>query len=341
MILASHKIIGLSLLFLSFLFLSFLFLSFLFLSFSWGMAAMAGRLPAIETLVEFSPETDSPPCRGVQISKDLVTSPACAEKAREFSNSGLIEILTLTGEPVGYIAEQPDRSPENSMLLNIRLDTEAFRPGSYPAFYHALTTPEQAFTYSVNEKHHLVQQAVSLAIDETQNSKYIISSDFSLPLGSPIFDLKSQLVCLTGTNNQCNTVSELPIARFRRGLKDDPDDEGAGISDVGVLGVVAGSGVAIAGTVTAIFYLATYLKARSMGMPASVFWAGILSLQYCGHCNSNSVTYAIIGLFFCPVYFCPLSAYQAASNWIEDYAGSLPEHSPIIHQPHPSAPPQY
>ena len=232
------------------------------------------------------------------------------------------------------------------MLLNIRLDTETFRPVSYPAFYNISPVPEQALTYNSDEKHQLVLQPVNLTTDETQKSKFIISTESPISQGSPIFDLKGQLVCLSGTGGQCFTVSDLPIARFRRGLKDapdDPDDEGAGISDAEAeaLGIAAGAGVAIAGTVTAIFYLATYLKARSMGMPASVFWAGILSLQYCGHCNSNSVTYAIIGLFFCPVYFCPLSAYQAASNWIEDYVGSLPEHSPIIHQPHPSAPPQY
>ena len=327
MITASHKIIRFSL---------------LFLSLSWVVAATAIPLPAVETLVEFSPEADSPPCRGVQISKDLmVTSPACAEKAREFSNFGLIEILTLSGESLGYITEQPDKSPEGSMLLNISLDSETFRPASYPAFYNISPVPEQALTYNFDEKHQLVQQPVNLTTDETQKSKFIISTESPIPQGSPIFDLKGQLVCLSGTSGQCFTVSDLPIARFRRGLKDDPDDpdgEGAGISNVEALGIVAGIGVAIAGTAAAIFYLATYLKARSMGMPANVFWVGILSLQYCGHCNSNSALYAIIGLFFCPVCFCPLSAYHAASNWIEDYAGSHAERAPIIHQPHPSVP---
>lgn len=333
MITASRKIIGFSL---------------LFTSCSWGMAANAAALPAVETLVEFSPETDSPSCRGVQISKDLIaTSPVCAQKAREFSNSRLIEILTLSGESAGYIAEQPDKRPTGSMLLNISLDSETLRPGNYPVFYDALSVPEQAFTYNIDKKQ-LVQQPVSLAIDETQSkSKFIISSESSIPQGSPIFDLKSQLVCLSGTDNQCFTVSDLPVARFGRGLKDypdDPDNEDDGISNVLAIGLTAGVVTAIAGTAATVFYLATYLKARSMGMPASVFWAGILSLQYCGHCDSNSALYAVIGLFFCPVCFCPLSAYQAASNWIENYATLNSEHAeqaPILTQPQPSAPTGY
>lgn len=189
--------------------------SLLFTSPSWGAVVNANLLPVAGAIVEFSPETGSLPCRGVLVSKDLMaTSPACAQKARERSNYGLIETLTLSGDSVGYIAEQPIKSLENSMLLNV------FRPGSYPVFNDALLVPEQAFTYNVNEKQQLVQQPVTLALGEARSkSKFIISSEFSIPQGSPIFDLNNQLVCLRGAGNQCVSVSELPIARFRRDLK--------------------------------------------------------------------------------------------------------------------------
>ncbi|WP_252180407.1 hypothetical protein [Endozoicomonas sp. 4G] len=335
MIIDPHKIIGFSL---------------LFTSLSWGAAVNTNSLPVAEALVEFFPETDSPPCRGVLVSKDLMaTSPVCAQKAREHSNDGLIETLTLSGESVGYIAEQPNKSLESSMLLNISLDSETFRPTSYPAFNDSLVQ-EQAFTYNVNEKKQLVQQSVTLALDETRSkSKFIISSEFSIPQGSPIFDLKNQLVCLRGTGNQCFSASELPIARFRRDLKDypydpddDSDDEIFASLDAKSLGIVLGIAAAIGVAATAFFYLSTYHKARAMGMPARVYWAGILGQKHCGYCDSTSGCYAIVGIFFCAPIFWPLSAYRAATNWIEEYGGIRIDRAPIItNQPQQSAPPLY
>ncbi|WP_448216894.1 hypothetical protein [Endozoicomonas sp. 2B-B] len=336
MIIEPQKIIGFSL---------------LFTSLSCCMAVNASPLPVAGALIEFFPETDSPPCRGVLVSKDLMaTSPACGLKAKELSNDGLIETLTLSGESVGYITEQSDKSLESSMLVNISLDSKTFRPGSYPAFNDALLVPEQAFTYNVNEKRQLVQQPVTLALDETRNkSTFIISSEFSIPQGSPIFDLKNQLVCLRGTDNQCFSVSELPIARFRRDLKDypydpddDSDDEIFASLDAKSLGIVLGIAAAIGVAATAFFYLSTYHKARAMGMPARVYWAGILGQKHCGYCDSTSGCYAIVGIFFCAPIFWPLSAYRAATNWIEEYGGIRIDRAPIItNQPQQSAPPLY
>ncbi len=331
MIIDPHKIIGFSL---------------LFTSLSWGAAVNTNSLPVAEALVEFFPETDSPPCRGVLVSKDLMaTSPICVQKAREHSNDGLIETLTLSGESVGYIAEHSDKPLESNMLLNISLDSETFRPGSYPVFNDDLLLPEQAFTYNVNEKQQLVQQPVTLALDETRSkSTFIISSEFSIPQGSPVFDLKNQLVGLRGTGNQCFSVNELPIARFRRDLKDDPydpyddsDDE----FDPQIIYIALGIAAAVGAVATAIFYLSTYHKARAVGMPAEVYWAGILSQKHCGYCSFDSACYGVIGICCCPFIFWPLSAYRAATNWIEDYGGLRADQAPIIHQPQQSAPPLY
>ena len=331
---ASHKIIGFSLVFPLLL---------------WGMAATAMHLPTVETLVEYRPDPDMPPCRAVRISEGFIaTSHLCAQKAREFSNYRLIEVYTLTGEPVGAIAEQSEKFPENGMLLQVVQDTKELRSGNYPALYSASSTPDQAFTYSVDENYQMVRQPVVLAADEAQvNPAFIISSEPSLPLGAPVFDIKNQLVCLSDGSNQCFTVGKLPVVRFRRGLKDypdDPNDDDFGPEVAEIFGITAGVTFAVyaipAAIATITFYLASYRKARSMGMPANIFWTGILSLKYCGHCNSNSALYAILGLVTCPICLCPLSAYFAASNWIEDYAAPSSEHAPIIQPPPLQAPSQ-
>lgn len=164
MVTASHKIIGFSLAFPLLL---------------WGMAATAMHLPTVENLVEYLPDPDMPPCRAVRISEDFIaTSPLCAQKAREFSNYRQIEIYTLTGEPVGVIAEQSEEFPENGMLLQVVQDTKELRSGNYPALYSSSSTPDQAFTYSVDENYQMVRQPVVLAADEAQvNPAFIISSE--------------------------------------------------------------------------------------------------------------------------------------------------------------------
>ena len=165
--------------------------------------------------------------------------------------------------------------------------------------------------------------------------------EIELPPGSPVFDTGNHLVCLLTSDYHCQALNIEPERRFERDLAetDDPttitststpSSEESGV----VLGIVLGVPIVAATIATTIFYLASYMKAKSMSMPGNVFWPGILGLQYCAHCNSQSAIFAIIGLFCCPICLCPISAYLAVSNWVDDYAGGGAESAPIVTQPY-------
>ncbi|MGI9278477.1 MAG: hypothetical protein ACR2PX_02470 [Endozoicomonas sp.] len=259
-------------------------------------------------------------------------------------------MYTLTGEPIGVVAEQPGSLSEKSMLLQVTLDTEGVNPSHYPMLYDAPPAPEQAFAYNVDKNNQLFQQPVKLASGATRSeSVFTVSSELQLPAGTPIFDTKGQLVCLSDGSNQCYTVSKSLVERAirGRGLNDDYDYDDEGLSTAAQIGIVAGVGVAAIAIPTTLFYLVTWLKAHSAGMSAGVYWPGILSLQYCSHCTVNTAMPAIVGTIVCPLtgmLSClvgyPISTSMAAFNWINSYSNPS-ESVPIIsHQP-THAPPQY
>ena len=68
----------------------------------------------------------------------------------------IIEIYTLTGEPVGLLGEQPDRLHETSLLLKINPDAEETRSASFPALYGASSAPDQAFRTVLMKNHQMV-----------------------------------------------------------------------------------------------------------------------------------------------------------------------------------------
>ena len=330
MITFSHKIIGFSL---------------LLPLYPWGMTAMATSLPVIENLVEFSPEPDQPACHGVRISEGLIaTSPLCVEKVREITGLQNLGIHTVLGKPIGDFSDNSltDQQPENEMLLPFTPNEEGGEFDIYPKIYNARTPPEQVFGYTLNKKDPLAVHPVMVSLSETVTERVFNAfPEIELPTGSPVFDTGNHLVCLLTSDYHCQALNIEHESRFERDLAetDDPttitststpSSEESGV----VLGIVLGVPIVAATIATTIFYLASYMKAKSMGMPGNVFWPGILGLQYCGHCNSQSATFAIIGFFCCPICLCPISAYLAVSNWVDDYAGGGGESAPIVTQPY-------
>lgn len=331
MVFQSHKVIDFSL---------------LFLLTSFGMPATAVPLPIVETVVEFTLPSESGDlaCQGVRVSEGLIaTSPLCIRKARE-SDDRQIELFTLQGEPTGVIAEQSEKPSESEMLLQIILDTEPESAAleNYPELYKAPSPPEHTFAYTLNENDQLVVHPMTLSLSEpVTEGKFNAFSEMDLPSGVPVFDADNRLVCLLTSQHDCLALNLEPEKLFKRALtgNDDPTTAypTATVSpeeSAVVLGVVLGVPIVSATIATGLFYLASYMKAKSMGMPGGVFWPGILSLQYCAHCNSQSAIFAVLGFLCCPICLCPISAYMAVSNWVADYAGAGAESAPIVTQPY-------
>ena len=307
---------------------------------SSGPTATA-QLPILDNLVVFEPEIkidSSYPCQGVRVSSDLIaTAPECALKIRKLLDYKAVDVHTVQGELLGEASDGMLNDPQKRMLLSFTPNEQSVER-KYPELYQTTSIPEQAFTYSIDPQGQLVRQSVVLSYSEELAEKsFTVSPEVSVPSGSPILDNNGRIVCILSDDSQCHILKRLSQDRVKRELADDDDDDG--LSQNAQIGIIAGLGAAAIIIPTGIFYLVSYIKARSKGMSDSTFWAGILSLQYCSHCTSTTAMPAIISTILCPltgmiscIVGYPISACMAASKWIDD-STSYYERTPIISQP--------
>lgn len=302
-------------------------------------------LSATDNLVVFTPEIkldSSSLCRGIRVSRDLLaTAPECVVKIRELSDYKPIAVHTAQGESLGEVSESKLDDPQKEMLLPLTLDEESASGEKYLGLYNAASAPEQAFAYSIDPQGQLARQPVVLSdSEELAGKSFTISSEAGLPSGSPVLDTHGRLVCIISDDSRCHILKRLPQGKVKRELEDDPDDYDYDADNyiAQELGILAGVLVAAVATSTGLFYLVSFLKAYSKGMPANVFWPGILLLKYCSYCSIETAIPAIIGIILCPfgtiapLVGCPVSAYLAVSKWVNDYDNPASEQAPIITQ---------
>ena len=205
----------------------------------------------------------------------------------------VFEVIGPNNVPEGVIVEDDSGCAFDhcDMIFRIMADN-AGRSASYPALHDDNDLKLPTYADFIATDGSLARAVFSLEFhaEQADQSVYSVSASVALPPGTPVFDLKNNIVCLVSTDNLCHSLPVVPWLRSRRDAGDDNgegDDSGSQSSSTNI-GVVSGIVMfAVAVGINIACLGANYCRACSKGMPSSVFWKAVLTLGYCTDPHTN------------------------------------------------------